>query len=431
MATFQYEALDTKTGKTEKGELPANSQAEALARLQEMGLAPTKCEESKAVTKSKKSGKKKGAGGRKKGKKSAMDIEIPGLGGGVNEKVLTVFTRQLAQLTSAGLPLLSGLTVLERQEKNAALRRVLGDLAEVIEGGGTFSEGLNQHPKVFNKLFVSMVKAGELGGVLEVVLDRLAQFMEKAARIKGKVKAAMFYPIAVLVVAIAIMGVLLVFVIPKFKAVFADLTGAGGLHPFTEFVLSISETVKTNVFGTLTGAFAFFLTLGMLGQSKYGRFVLDKLALFFPIIGPVVEKVSIARFARTLGTLINSGVPILQALNIVKDTSGNTVIATAVQDVHDSVKEGETIVAPLEASRVFPPMVISMVDVGEKTGDMPQMLEKIADTYDEEVDRSVEAMTSLIEPVMIVFLAVIVGSIVIAMFLPLIQMIDTLGGEGG
>ena len=423
MAKFQYEALDTKTGKTERGELPANSQAEALARLQEMGLAPTKCEEAKAEPKKGKGKAKKKAG--KKGKKGAMQLEI-NIGAAVNEKTLTIFTRQLAQLTSAGLPLLSGLTVLARQEKNQTLKRVLGELAEVIEGGGTFSEGLAQHPKVFNKLFVSMVKAGELGGVLEVVLDRLAQFMEKAMRIKGKVKAAMFYPIAVLIVAIVIMAILLIFVIPKFKDVFGDLTGDDGLPEFTQFVLDISDTVKENAFGTATGMFAFMLTLSLCGKSKHGRFVLDKLALFFPIIGPVVEKVSIARFARTLGTLINSGVPILQALNIVKDTSGNTVVAQAVQDVHDSVKEGETIVAPLEASRVFPPMVISMVDVGEKTGDMPQMLEKIADTYDEEVDRAVESMTSLIEPVMIVFLAVIVGSIVIAMFLPLIKMIESI-----
>ena len=390
MAKFQYEALDTKTGKTERGELPANSQAEALARLQEMGLAPTKCEEAKAEPKKGKGKAKKKAG--KKGKKGAMQLEI-NIGAAVNEKTLTIFTRQLAQLTSAGLPLLSGLTVLARQEKSQTLKRVLGELAEVIEGGGTFSEGLAQHPKVFNKLFVSMVKAGELGGVLEVVLDRLAQFMEKAMRIKGKVKAAMFYPIAVLIVAIVIMAILLIFVIPKFKDVFGDLTGDDGLPEFTQFVLDISDTVKENAFGTATGMFAFMLALSLCGKSKHGRFVLDKLALFFPIIGPVVEKVSIARFARTLGTLINSGVPILQALNIVKDTSGNTVVAQAVQDVHDSVKEGETIVAPLEASRVFPPMVISMVDVGEKTGDMPQMLEKIADTYDEEVDRAVESMT--------------------------------------
>ena len=425
MATFQYEALNAKSGKTEKGELNVASQSEALARLQEMGLAPIKVDSVKKED-SKKPKAKLGASKGKKGAKKGLgdvEIKIPGLSGRVKEKNLTIFTRQLAQLTSAGLPLLSGLRVLERQEKNPTLRRVLGELSEVIEGGGTFSEGLAQHSKVFNKLFVSMVKAGELGGVLEVVLDRLAQFMEKAMRIKGKVKAAMFYPIAVLVVAIVIMGVLLVFVIPKFKDVFSEMMGSG-LPDFTQFVLDISDTVRLNAMGTLSGMFATLFTFAMIGRSNFGRYILDKMSLFFPIIGPVVEKVAIARFARTLGTLINSGVPILQALNIVKDTSGNVVVARAVQDVHDSVKEGETIVAPLEASGVFPPMVVSMVDVGEKTGDMPQMLEKIADTYDEEVDRAVESLTSLIEPIMIVFLAVIVGSIVIAMFLPLIKMIE-------
>ena len=425
MATFQYEAVNTQSGKTEKGELPAASQAEALARLQEMGLAPTKVEQAKAAPKKAKRGAAKGKKGAKKGV-GAMEINIPGLGGKVKEKHLTIFTRQLAQLTSAGLPLLSGLRVLEKQEKTPTLRRVLGELAEVIEGGGTFSEGLAQHTKVFNKLFVSMVKAGELGGVLEVVLDRLAVFMEKAMRIKGKVKAAMFYPVAVLVVAIVIMGVLMVFVIPKFKDVFEGGLVEGGLPKFTEIVLAISDTIKDRAVGTLSGMFATMFTFAMIGRTNYGRYILDKMSLLFPVIGPVVEKVAIARFARTLGTLINSGVPILQALNIVKDTSGNVVVSRAVQDVHDSVKEGETIVAPLEASRVFPPMVISMVDVGEKTGDMPQMLEKIADTYDEEVDRAVEALTSLIEPIMIVFLAVIVGGIVIAMFLPLIKLIENI-----
>ena len=425
MATFQYEAVNTKSGKTEKGELPAASQTEALARLQEMGLAPVKVQQAKAA--SKKTKPRKGKKGAKKGI-GQMQLSIPGMGGRVKEKILTIFTRQLAQLTSAGLPLLTGLKVLEKQEKDHTLKRVLGELSEVIEGGGTFSEGLAQHPKVFNKLFVSMVKAGELGGVLEVVLDRLAMFMEKAMKIKGKVKAAMFYPIAVLVVAVVIMGILLVFVIPKFKDVFSDMLGKDGLPEFTEFVLMISDTIRLNVMGTMSGVFACFFTFSMIGRTNFGRYILDKMSLVFPVIGPVVERVAIARFARTLGTLINSGVPILQALNIVKDTSGNVVVARAVQAVHDSVKEGETIVAPLDASRVFPPMVISMVDVGEKTGDMPQMLEKIADTYDEEVDRAVESLTSLIEPIMIVFLAVIVGGIVIAMFLPLIVMIESLGG---
>ena len=428
MATFQYEALNAESGKTEKGELKVADQAEALARLQEMGLAPIKVDPVKKEGPKKAKAKRGAAKGKKGAKKGLGDIEIniPGLSGRVKEKNLTIFTRQLAQLTSAGLPLLSGLRVLEKQEKTPTLRRVLGELAEVIEGGGTFSEGLAQNSKVFNKLFVSMVKAGELGGVLEVVLDRLAMFMEKAMRIKGKVKAAMFYPVAVLVVAIVIMGVLMVFVIPKFKDVFEGGLVEGGLPEFTRIVLAISDTIKDHAMGTLSGMFATMFTFAMIGRTNFGRYILDKMSLMFPVIGPVVEKVAIARFARTLGTLINSGVPILQALNIVKDTSGNVVVSRAVQDVHDSVKEGETIVAPLEASRVFPPMVISMVDVGEKTGDMPQMLEKIADTYDEEVDRAVEALTSLIEPIMIVFLAVIVGGIVIAMFLPLIKLIENI-----
>ena len=283
MATFQYEAHNTKSGKTEKGELPAASQPEALARLQEMGLAPIKVEQVKAA--SKKTKPRKGKKGAKKGV-GQMEISIPGLGGRVKEKILTIFTRQLAQLTSAGLPLLTGLKVLEKQEKDHTLRRVLGELSEVIEGGGTFSEGLAQHPKVFNKLFVSMVKAGELGGVLEVVLDRLAMFMEKAMKIKGKVKAAMFYPIAVLVVAVVIMGILLVFVIPKFKDVFADMLGKDGLPDFTEFVLSISDTVRLNAMGTMCGIFACFFTFAMIGRTNFGRYISRQNEPCFPCHRP-------------------------------------------------------------------------------------------------------------------------------------------------
>ena len=279
MATFQYEALNAQSGKTEKGELNVANQAEALARLQEMGLAPVKVDAVKEAPK--KSKTKRGAvKGKKGGKKGIGDLEIkiPGLSGRVKEKNLTIFTRQLAQLTSAGLPLLSGLRVLEKQEKTPTLRRVLGDLAQVIEGGGTFSEGLSQNAGVFNKLFVSMVKAGELGGVLEVVLDRLAQFMEKAMRIKGKVKAALFYPIAVLVVAIAIMSILMVFVIPKFKDVFSEMMGKG-LPPFTEFVLDISDLLRENAFGAFTALFAALFTLSMVGRTQFGRYTLDKLNL--------------------------------------------------------------------------------------------------------------------------------------------------------
>jgi type IV pilus assembly protein PilC len=273
-----------------------------------------------------------------------------------------------------------------------------------------------------------MVKAGELGGVLEVVLARLAEFMEKAEKIKGKVIAAMFYPVAVMVVAVAILGVLMVFVVPKFQQIFVDMLGPGKQLPgFTRFVLAISNTIKDHTLITLAILIALFIAFVIWKRTKGGRFLFDKFKLRMPVLGPVFSKVAISRFARTLGTLVSSGVPILQALTIVKETSGNVVVGEAVNAVHESVKEGETITAPLEASNVFPPMVISMVDVGEQTGALPEMLMKIADNYDEEVDNAVSAMTSLLEPIMIVFLAVIVGSIVIAMFLPLIQLINDIG----
>ena len=433
MPRYTYVALDAR-GNESKGVIEAGSQNEAIGRVKDMQLFPTKITEADKAEKSadKKSKAKTAAkpkAGGKKGGGMNFNLKIPGLGSGVKPKVLTTFTRQLATLVDAGLPLLRGLRVLEKQEKSGALKRILGELATSIEGGSTFSEALAQHPKVFNRLFVNMVKAGELGGVLEVVLKRLAEFSEKAQKIKGKVKAALFYPVAVLIVAVGIMVLLMCFVVPKFKDVFS---GMGITMPgFTLFVLWLSDMIKNNILGTL-GALAVVVVLFLLFiKTKFGRHVWDKTKLILPPVGPVISKVSISRFCRTLGTLVSSGVPILQALTIVKETAGNVIISNAVAQVHESVKEGETITAPLEASRVFPPMVISMVDVGEQTGALPEMLLKIADNYDEEVDNAVAAMTSLLEPIMIVFLAVIVGSIVIAMFLPLIAMITTLSGEGG
>jgi type IV pilus assembly protein PilC len=360
-----------------------------------------------------------------------INIKIPGLGGKVKTKILTTFTRQLATLVDAGLPLLRGLRVLEKQERNPTLKGIIAELALSIEGGSTFSEGLAQHPKVFNRLFVNMVKAGELGGVLEVVLTRLAEFMEKAQRIKGKVIAAMFYPVAVLIVATAILLILMVKVVPSFQQVFEGMLEGAQLPAFTRLVLGISAMVKDHILIT-TGILVVIVILFNLAiRTKFGRLTWDKFKLKMPAVGPVVSKVAISRFTRTLGTLVSSGVPILQALTIVKETSGNVVVSNAVAAVHESVKEGETITAPLEASGVFPPMVISMVDVGEQTGALPEMLLKIADNYDEEVDNAVAAMTSLLEPIMIVFLAVIVGSIVIAMFLPLIELMNRVGDSGG
>ena len=449
MPKFNYVAMDSR-GKETKGTLEVGSQADAINRLKEMGFFPTKVMEAEKP-KDKKDDKKGGSapaggasgkGGKKKG--INLNIKIPGLGSGVKTKVLTTFTRQLATLVDAGLPLLRGLRVLEKQERNPTLKRILNDLSLSIEGGSTFSEGLAQHPKVFNKLFINMVKAGELGGVLEVVLNRLSEFMEKAEKIKGKVVAAMFYPAAVMVVAGGILMLLMVVVVPKFKQIFADLLGDAGMPAFTEFILKISEIIKdyTVVFPEWAGGFPMpgpvvigFIVLIILFKygikTKKGRWLWDKFQLHVPVVGVVISKVAISRFCRTLGTLVSSGVPILQALNIVRETAGNVIVANAVQMVHESVKEGETITAPLEKSGVFPPMVISMVDVGEQTGALPEMLLKIADNYDDEVDNAVAAMTSLLEPVMIVFLAVIVGSIVIALFLPLITLIDKLGGDNG
>jgi type IV pilus assembly protein PilC len=445
MPKFNYVAMDSR-GKETKGTLDVASQNEAINRLKDMGFFPTKVTEAAAEAKKGAKGKKGGgkpAKPKKKGKKGEINIPMPKfLKGKVKPKVLTTFTRQLATLVDAGLPLLRGLRVLGKQEKNAALKDIIEDLAIAIEGGSTFSEGLAQHPKTFNKLYINMVKAGEMGGVLEVVLNRLSEFMEKAEKIKGKVIAAMFYPAAVMTVAAGILVLLMVVVVPKFQQIFTDMLEGKPLPAFTQFVIGISDTMRQNtiIFPEWAGGWpvpgpavavivGIVIAIKVFGKLKFGRYVLDKCKLKIPVLGPVISKVAISRFTRTLGTLVSSGVPILQALTIVRETSGNMVVARAVTMVHESVKEGDTITVPLETSKVFPPMVISMIDVGEQTGALPEMLMRIADNYDEEVDNAVAAMTSLLEPIMIVFLAVIVGSIVIALFLPLIMLIDQLGGQ--
>lgn len=429
MPKYNYVAMDSR-GKETKGTLEVANQSEAIGRLKEMGYFPTKVVEADKV-KSDAKGKAVAPAGKKKGGGINLNINIPGMKGNkVKSKVLTTFTRQLATLVDAGLPLLRGLRVLERQERSRVLKRVINELAISIEGGSTFSESLAQHPKIFNRLYVNMVKAGELGGVLEVVLNRLAEFQEKAQKIKGKVIAAMFYPVAVMVVAVGILALLMIVVVPKFEAIFKDMLEGEALPAFTRLVLGISNAIKDHILGTLGIAFGVFVCFKIFAMTKIGRKIVDKVKLKMPVLGPVVSKVAIARFSRTLGTLVSSGVPILQALTIVRETSGNVIIANAVTAIHESVKEGETITQPLEASGAFPPIVISMVDVGEQTGALPEMLMKIADNYDEEVDNAVSAMTSLLEPIMIVFLAVIVGSIVIALFMPLIVLMDKVGDTG-
>jgi type IV pilus assembly protein PilC len=430
MPKFNYVAMDTK-GKEITGVLESDNTTTAVSRIREMGYFPTNITE---VGKEKKPGKKTpSAPGpvsapKPTAKKAGGKLQIKFLQGSkVKTKVLTAFTRQLATLIDAGLPLLRGLDVLRKQEKNPVLKRTLTKLAESVEAGSTFSEALAQHPKIFNKLFVNMVRAGEAGGVLDVTLSRLADFQEKAQKIKNKVVSAMVYPAVVIFVATSILIFLMVVIVPKFQEIFRDLLEGQALPGLTQFVLDVSNLVHHQALLVIGVLVALVVAIKMVGKTVKGRLLIDRFKLNAPVFGQLIRKVSIARFTRTLGTLIASGVPILQALNIVRDTSGNAVIAEAVSRVHDAVKEGERIVEPLEASKVFPPMVISMVDVGEETGALPDMLMKVADVYDDEVDNAVGAITSLLEPIMIVFLAVVVGTIVIAMFLPLITVIGKLG----
>jgi type IV pilus assembly protein PilC len=337
-----------------------------------------------------------------------------------------IFTRQLATLIDSGLPLLRSLNVLAKQERDTVFKKTINHLGDSVQSGGTFSEGLAQHPVIFNDLYVNMVKAGELGGVLELVLGRLAEFQEKAAKIKNKVAAAMVYPVIVMVLAVAIMAFLLVFIVPKFEAIFHDMLGDKPLPTITLFVIGVSRFIQNHWLVLIGLIIALISGFKFASRTKAGRSIIDRFKLRLPLFGSLIRKTAVSRFSRTLGTLVTSGVPILQALNITRETAGNTVIANAISQVHDSVKEGESIVQPLEASGAFPPMVVSMIDVGEETGQLPEMLLKIAEVYDDEVDNSVAALTAALEPIMIIVLAVVVMTIVIALFMPLISIITGL-----
>lgn len=426
MPNFLYNALDAK-GEQKSGVLAANSENEAIQQLRASGLYPTQIQEEGKLSKKAKAAFAPKAKSKAKAKPAAK------AGGSVKPKSLTIFTRQLATLIDSGLPLLRSLTVLEKQEPNPVLRATVGALAENVQGGSTFSESLAQHPKIFNKLYVNMVKAGELGGVLEVVLNRLAEYQEKAQKLKNKIVSAMVYPVIVMFIAVGILVFLMIFIVPKFKEMFTNTDQE--LPLISKIVFGTSEFFLArpfflpNVF-FLSIVFAIAVVLfNIWGKTKGGRSAIDLLKLRMPILGDIQRKSAVSRFSRTLGTLVTSGVPILQALNITRDTAGNVVISGAIEKVHEAVKEGETIVTPLQASGVFPNMVISMVDVGEETGQLPEMLLKIADVYDDEVDNSVTALTSILEPIMIVVLALIVGSVVFALFLPLIKMISTMGNQ--
>ena len=441
MPRFNYVALDAR-GQESTGLVDAASSNEAIGQLRQAGYFPTNVSEEGAAGSNAMAAAKK-AGKAPKAPKAAKAVKLPGAAKSssgkkgivifqkktVKTKTLMIFTRQLATLIDAGLPLLRGLTVLGKQERDPVLKSTLAGLVDSVQSGSTFSDGLAQYPLVYNELYVNMVKAGELGGVLEVVLTRLAEFQEKAQKIKNKVVSAMVYPLIVLVLAAAIMTFLMIFIVPKFQQIFHDMLGDKPLPTITLFVIGVSDFMQNHWLILIGGIAAIVFGYKFAAKTPSGRKALDRVALRAPLFGDLMRKTAISRFSRTLGTLVTSGVPILQALTITGATAGNSVIAKAISQVHDSVKEGESIVTPLEASGVFPPMVISMVDVGEETGQLPEMLLKIAEVYDDEVDNSVAGLTSMLEPIMIVLLALIVGTIVIALFMPLISIISGLQAQ--
>jgi type IV pilus assembly protein PilC len=420
MPKFHYIALD-QGGQETAGVIDAPNEADAVGQLRRGQLYPTQVvEEGKGDTsKIKKAARTSTSKGRtKSGGKVSGSAKV-------KSKVLMIFTRQLATLIDSGLPLLRGLTVLGRQEPHPVMKKTINTLAESVQTGSTFSESLQQFPKIFNKLYVNMVKAGELGGVLELVLNRLAEYQEKAQKLKNKIVAAMVYPVIVMVIAVGIMVFLMTVIVPKFEKIFEDMLGSRDKLPeITKAVIGFSRWIQDNILYLAVGLVVVIILWQIIKATKAGRRMIDAVKLKLPLFGDVQRKSAISRFSRTLGTLVTSGVPILQALNITRETAGNVVISDAINKVHDAVKEGESMVAPLESSKVFPPMVISMVDVGEETGQLPEMLLKVADVYEDEVDNSVSALTSMLEPLMIVVLAVVVGIIVLALFMPLIQIIQ-------
>jgi type IV pilus assembly protein PilC len=417
MSNYSYVAVDPK-GAEMRGTLMVSSQSEALQRIKEMGLYPTRLLEQRERIKP---GTQRAVAAQRS---RATRQPLPWLRGRIRPAALAVFTRQLATLIEAGMPLVRGLRILHQQEANHVLKRTVGELALAIENGCSLTEALEAHPRVFNRLYVNMVKAGEIGGAVELTLQRLAEFMEKARRIKGRVTAALFYPAAVLTVAAAIMAVMMIFVIPRFKTVFEGLLNGQPLPAFTRFVLGLSELVQHHVFSVLSFCALFAVAWAFGIRTTCGRQAFDRVKLALPVLGPLFRKAAISRVTRTLGTLVSSGVPILQALTIVQETAGNLRISRVMAQVHDRVKEGDPIAPTLKSCSLFPAIVAGMVDVGEQTGALPEMLMKIADNYDEEVDNAANAMTALLEPILIVFLAVIVGSLVIAMLLPLVRIMD-------
>jgi len=418
MPTFQYEAMNS-VGQAVKGEIEATSSEDAISKIRGMGHFPTKIKE--RATKKPPAGAAAGIRAEAPAKRRRV--------GAVSKKLLTQFTRQLSTLQDAGLPILRSLRILEQQQKPGMLRVAIRLVADDVEGGATLSEAMAKHPKAFDKLYTNMVAAGEAGGVLDTVLRRLADFMEASQRLKRRVVGAMIYPSAVITFAFAIVMALMIFIIPKFKTIFEDFKAK--LPGPTLALMKVSTWIKDD-YGwaiILSIPVGLFLVFRLMRQSEGGRYIVDAMKLKIPVIGKILAKTAVARFTRTLGTLLTAGVPILEAINITRETTGNEVFGRALAKVHDGIREGEDFAVPLRQIRIVEPMVINMIDVGEETGDLDKMLSKVADNYDEEVQTMVAAMVSMLEPVMVITLGVIVGFIVVAIFMPLPTLIQTMESQ--
>lgn len=430
MPTFKCEAMD-KEGKTVRREVQASNTDAAVAKLRKQDLFPTKVKKAGG----KKSAKDKAADRKASRRQAAQDQKKKqkkkksGGGfviGGVKTKNLNTFTRQLSTLTDAGIPVVQSLNILEEQMKVCRLKNILAEVAVDVEGGSSLSEAMAQHPKAFDNLYVNMVKAGEAGGVLDVVLSRLAMFREKAAELKRKVIGAMMYPVAVIGFAMLILTGIILFVIPKFMKMFEELNVALPLP--TKMLLGITNFTVNYWYLLPLIPFGIFLLYKLIRAFHAGRYATDWIKFRIPIFGTIIQKTAVSRFTRTFGTLLSSGVPILEALNITKDTVGNTVLTVALGKVHDSIREGEPIANPLGQTNVCEDMVVNMIDVGEETGNLDEMLTKVADNYDDQVDTMVDSLTSLMEPMMIIGLGLIIGFIVMSLFLPLISLMSSMSG---
>ena len=417
MSVFQYTALDAQ-GVEIKDEIEALSQKEAISKIRNMGYFPTK------VT--------VGGGARKAAAKAAARPKRRrGAGGRVKVKHITQFARQLSTLQDAGLPILRSLRILEEQQKSGTFKRIIGYVADDIEGGSTLSEALGKYPRAFDRLLVSMVAAGETGGVLDLILARVADFMEKAQKLKSRVKGAMIYPIVVLSAAFLILLGLMLFVVPSFESALTEMTDGGQLPKITRIVLAVSGWIALQYgWAVLIGVpFAIIFFLRIVRRFWIGRFILDTIKLKVPVVGQLTNKVSVTRWTRTLGTLISAGVPILDAINVTRETAGNEVFAKMLGNVHNSIRQGDTFASPLKQSKTVDSIVCNMVAVGEETGDLDKMLMKVAENFDEQVDVLVGSLMSMLEPIMIVVLGSMVMTIVLAIFAPMIQIITNLSAS--